>query len=107
MHREFRKLLEKATGQSEHVIAVNADIRKFSGFCGKVDSANVGLFIVEVYKKLIDECFPTAPFLKPTGDGLLIILPYRKDNLRKVATNTMNACLKALRDFPFFALIIL
>jgi len=102
MYSEFRNLLDYATGKPEHVIAVNVDIRGFSSFCRKVDSTNVGLFIVEVYEDLIDECFPNAPFLKPTGDGLLIVIPYAKTNLREVATDTMNACLKALNDFPSF-----
>jgi len=102
MRSEFRTLLDNAVGQLEHVIAVNLDIRGFSLFCRKVDSANVGLFIVEVYRDLIDECFPNVSFLKPTGDGLLAIIPYERDNLGEVANDTMNACLKALREFPSF-----
>jgi len=102
MCSEFRTLLDNAVGQLEHVIAVNLDIRGFSLFCRKVDSANVGLFIVEVYRDLIDECFPNVSFLKPTGDGLLAIIPYERDNLGEVANDTMNACLKALREFPSF-----
>jgi len=100
MHKEFKRLLENATGESERVIVVIIDIRGFSPFCKDVDSADVALFVRKVYTKLIDEYFPNASFFKSTGDGLLITVRYTEENLKEVATNTMISCLKALKDFP-------
>lgn len=102
MHRELKKLLEKATGFSEFIVAVNIDIREFSLFSMKVESSETAIFIKKVYKKLIDEYFPNASFFKPTGDGLLIILPYIEENLKEVVTNTIKSCLKILVDFGSF-----
>lgn len=102
MHREFKKLLEKAIGVSEFVIAVNIDIRGFSSFSMKVESSESAVFIKKVYKKLIDEYFPNASFFKPTGDGLLIILPYTEETLKEIVTNTIQACLAVLVNFGSF-----
>ena len=102
MHKELRTLLEKATGKSEFVIAINVDIRGFSSFSMNVESPEVALFIKKVYLKLIDEYFPNASFFKPTGDGLLVTVPYTEDTLQTVATESINACFRALADFPIF-----
>jgi len=103
--KELRGLLEKARGEQEFIIAVNLDIRGFSAFCKEVDSADVAIFIRNVYKKLIDEYFTDAPFIKPTGDGLLIvipIIPYTQENVKRTAANTIRTCLKALEAFGSF-----
>lgn len=102
MHREFRELLEKATGFSEFVVAINVDIRGFSPFSKTVESPEVAMFIKRVYMKLIDEYFSTASFFKPTGDGLLIIIPYTEENLDKVVNKTIMTCLHVLIDFGSF-----
>lgn len=98
----MRKLLEKAIGSSEFVIAVNLDIRGFSSFSMKVESSEAAVFLKKVYIKLIDEYFPTASFFKPTGDGLFIIIPYTEETLKEVVNNTVSACLKVLEDFGSF-----
>ena len=102
MHRTFRKLLENAIGVSEFIIAINIDIRGFSSFSKEVESPDVAMFIKRVYMKLIDNYFPNASFFKPTGDGLLIILPYSEKNLEKIARQTIASCLKILREFGAF-----
>ncbi|MFQ5868227.1 MAG: adenylate/guanylate cyclase domain-containing protein [bacterium] len=102
MHKVFRKLLEDATGVSEFIIAVNLDIRGFSLFSKKVESPDTAMFIKKVYMRLIDNYFPNASFFKPTGDGLLIILPYTEKDLQDVAENTINSCLKVLKEFGTF-----
>ena len=99
MHKEFRKLLEKATGLSEFVVAVNVDIRGFSSFSKTVESTEVAMFIKRVYMKLLDEYFSNVSFFKPTGDGLLIIVPYTEENLDNVVINTIKTCLRVLLDF--------
>jgi class 3 adenylate cyclase len=99
MHRQFRKLLEKATGSAEFVIAINVDIRGFSSFSKTVESTEVAVFIKKVYMKLIDNYFTNASFFKSTGDGLLIIIPYTEGNLEEVAVSTIKNCLQILEDF--------
>lgn len=99
MHREFRKLLEKAEGSSEFVMAINADIRGFTSFSTTVESVEVAVFIKRVYMRLVDEYFTDASFFKPTGDGLLLIVPYEEQSLKRTATSTVTRCLKAVRNF--------
>jgi|Deesub1362A_J573_1020465.scaffolds.fasta_scaffold06372_4 class 3 adenylate cyclase len=99
MHREFRKLLKKAIGFSEFVVVVNLDIRGFSSFSKTVESSEVAVFIKRVYMKLIDEYFSDASFFKPTGDGLLIIIPYGEEVLDEVVINTIRICFQILVDF--------
>lgn len=102
MHREFRKLLKQATGRSEFIIAVNADIRGFSTFCKDIESTDVAMYIKRVYLKMIDEYFQRAIFFKSTGDGLMLAIPYSEDNLSEVVRETINVCLKLHVDFPAF-----
>lgn len=102
MHREFRKLLEDATGLSEFVIVVNLDIRGFSSFSKQVESPDVAMFIKKVYVRLIDDYFPDASFFKSTGDGLLITIPYKGEDLKSNAEKTIDSCFRALTDFGAF-----
>lgn len=102
MHREFRKLLDKATAFSQFIIAVNIDIRDFSTFSLSADSSEAAIFIRKVYKKLIDEYFPGAAFFKPAGDGLLIFIPYLEDNLQVVLNDTIITCSKLMVEFGAF-----
>ncbi len=102
MHRDFRRLLEEATGLSEFVIAVNLDIRGFSEFSKTVDPLESAQFLKKVYMKLIDEYFSDKTFFKPTGDGLLIVIPYTEKNLEIVIKKTIISCLKVLVDFSSF-----
>jgi hypothetical protein len=87
MHKEFRKLLDKATGASELVIAINLDIRDFTSFSTTVDSLQSALY------------FKKCSFFKPTGDGLFIIVPFTEDNFIEVATCTIEDCLNLMEDF--------
>ena len=96
---KLRALLDNATGQPEHVVAVNLDVRGFSSFCERNDSTNVVVFIREVCKRLLDRYFRQAPFFKMTGDGLLIVIPCAGEP-GKVVTSTLDACLKAHEAFP-------
>jgi len=102
VHREFRKLLEQATGVSGFIIAVNIDVRGFSPFSMKVDSSETAIFIKSIYRKLIDGYFSDASFFKPAGDGLLIMLPYTEENLKEKASKSIATCLSVLKDFHSF-----
>ena len=99
MHREFLKLLEKATGVSEHVVAVNIDIRGFTPFCQSVESLDVATYIKKIYSKIITDYFENASYYKPTGDGLIITIPYDEENLREVANSTIDSCLDLIEKF--------
>lgn len=101
MDREFRTLLKDAEGRPQLVIAVNADIRGFSHFSSR-DSFEVALFIKKVYIKLIDEYFAEASFVKPTGDGLLVVFHYADSDYKAMIARTIRACLDVVKDFPSF-----
>lgn len=99
MHREFKKLLEGAKGVSELIVAVFIDIRGFSSFSKKTESLLVGVFIKQVYKRILDAYFPNSTFFKPTGDGLLIILACDESNVKDVVAKAIAACHKIVQDF--------
>ena len=102
MHKEFKRLLGSATGKSEHVIVVNLDIRGFSSFCKNVDSLDVATFITMVYSKILDEYFKNASYYKPTGDGLIIIIPYVNDNLKERVNSILEMCVNIVDNFSSF-----
>jgi hypothetical protein len=102
LHREFRSLLDSATGVHEFIIALNADIRGFSTFCREVQDPQAVLVIKKIYKKLIDEYFPDASFFKPTGDGLLIAMTCTETNAEQVIPQALITSLRVLKDFPKF-----
>jgi class 3 adenylate cyclase len=99
MSTELRKLLENAKGTTEHIIAIILDIRGFTPFCKEEESLNVANFIKRVYIRIMDDYFPKASFYKPTGDGLLIIVPYTSESLKDAVNNTMTSCLNLLENF--------
>lgn len=79
---------------------VNVDIRGFSAFSKQVDSTDVAMYVKRVYAKIIDEYFPGASFFKPTGDGLIVIVPFTEFDLPQAAEGTVSNCLKLVRNFP-------
>ena len=99
MHRTFRKLLEKATGESEYVIAANIDVRGFTEFGKKVESPDTAMFIKRVYMTIIDEYVPDTSYYKPAGDGLLVIIPYDEWTLKDHARDTVKWCLALHKKF--------
>ena len=99
MYQDFLKLLEKATGRSEYVIAVNLDIRSFTPICQKEDPLHVATYLKKIYSKIITGYFKNTSFYKPTGDGLIIIIPFTEEKLKKVARKTINSCLNLLENF--------
>lgn len=103
----LRALLDRAKGRSEHVIIAFCDIRGFSEFSSSKgrESTDVAMLIKRFYIKLLDEYFPTADFVKPTGDGLLLIFEYSVDDLGKIADRVIRGAAKCLEEFPgrFFA----
>jgi class 3 adenylate cyclase len=99
---EFRNLLDRARGQSQHVIVVFCDIRGFSVFSNSQgrESTDVAMLIKRFYISLLDNYFPNAQFAKPTGDGLVLVFEYTTETLHTVATTVMNGVFKCLADYP-------
>ncbi len=95
---EFRRKLEAAEGVSRQVIIVFADIRDFSRFSRDNDATDVGIYISRIYLQLMG-MFPSADFYKATGDGLMIIVPHDRGNLRDRAQEVVQACVKCVNDF--------
>jgi class 3 adenylate cyclase len=99
MHREFRALLDKAVGTSEYVVVLIIDVRGFSAFSTRVDSADAGLYIKKVYARIIDDFFPEASFFKPTGDGLLLTLPYTEETLDETVRQALERSFGLVQSF--------
>jgi class 3 adenylate cyclase len=102
VHNEFRELLHSAEGQSRRVVVVFLDVRGFSSFAGIAESTDTAEFLKSVYIKILDQYFPDAEFFKPTGDGLLILLGYDRDNLTEVVRNAIDKSVQLVKAFPAF-----
>lgn len=100
MLSRFLDSLVDAQGRSEFVIVVVVDIRGFSRFSTRHESPDIAMFIKRFYLRLINDYFPTASFVKPTGDGLLMTFRYDEKSLSEVAKVVIDACIKCLGDFP-------
>jgi class 3 adenylate cyclase len=96
----FRKLLDDVQGSSEFVIAVIFDVRGFTSFAMKVESAQTVAFLKRVYLETIDRYFGNASYIKPTGDGLLMAFPYDESNLRELTSSVVKSSLACVADFP-------
>jgi class 3 adenylate cyclase len=99
MHREFKKLLRYATGESGSVLAIFLDVRGFSEFSLTVDSADTAVYIKRLYAEILDKYFPRARYFKPTGDGLLIIEDYTERTLRSKVQATILSSFSLIEDF--------
>jgi class 3 adenylate cyclase len=99
MHQDFRKLLDNAVGATEHVIAIIVDIRGFSSFCRDKESFDVANYIKTVYANIIDNFFPETSYLKPTGDGLLIILKCPTKGIQEFIVAQVKKCLTLVQEF--------
>lgn len=100
--KKFLDSLSNAEGTSELVIAVFVDLRGFSDFSKREESPNVALFIKRFFLKIISDYFPSAEFVKPTGDGLLLIFKYKDDPevFKQVAQSVVDSCLEFLGHHP-------
>jgi class 3 adenylate cyclase len=100
MDNELRRLLENAKGTTEHIIAIILDIRGFTPFCKEIgESLDIANFLKRIYIRIIDEYFPNASFYKPTGDGLLIVIPYSEESPKDTVASTMKNCLNLVQNF--------
>jgi class 3 adenylate cyclase len=102
MHKELRKLLHSAEGQSRRVVVVFLDVRGFSSFAGIAESTDTAEFLKTVYIKILDDFFPDAAFFKPTGDGLLILLDYNRESLQPVVRAAVDKSIEIVEAFGEF-----
>lgn len=100
MHRQFRKLLDDAIGEAKFVVAANIDVRGFSDWSLRVDSAQTALYIKTLYARLIDEYFPDPAFATSTGDGLLVVIPFEQRDLEATVRTTISHCIEIVDRFP-------
>ncbi len=99
MHRLFREMLEDAKGESQRIIVVFIDIRRFSEFSQQCDSVDVAAFIRKVYMKIIDAYFSYAAFYKSTGDGLLFAIQWEDENLEEMSEKVIGSCINCHSEF--------
>jgi class 3 adenylate cyclase len=100
VHRTFKKLLPRASGHSEWVVAINADIRGFSSHMAG-DPAVTALYLRRVYGAILRDYFRGASFFKPTGDGLLVIIPFPEGRQRlAIAERLVDDSLRLVESFP-------
>ena len=100
MHRQLRKYLATATGQSAQVIVVFLDVRGFSSFAGMAESSDAAMFLRSAYSQVLDDYFPNAAFFKPTGDGLMVIEQFADDSLEKVLFTSIRSAVRLVENFP-------
>jgi class 3 adenylate cyclase len=100
VHQEFRELLHIAEGQAKRVVVVFLDVREFSTFAGIAESTDTAEFLKSIYLRILDQYFPEASFFKPTGDGLLILSSYERDNLKQALTGAVATSIKLVEEFP-------
>lgn len=100
MHRELRKLLKSAGGDSRFVVVVFLDIRGFSSFAKIAESSETAVFLKSAYGSIIDNYFSDASFFKPTGDGLLVVLDYEENTLQDVVRNAIATSIELVDGFP-------
>jgi class 3 adenylate cyclase len=102
MHKELLKLLHDAEGESRRVVVVFLDIRGFSSFAKIAESTDTAEFLKTIYIKILDDFFPDAEFFKPTGDGLLILLTYERENLTEVVQSAVGRSISIVEKFEEF-----
>jgi class 3 adenylate cyclase len=97
---DLREGLENAEGVSQYAVAVVADIRGFSDFSDDHESTDVATYVREVFIRLIDDYFPFATFYKSTGDGLMMMIHFNRDNILDLLKQTVEAAMRCVDEFP-------
>jgi class 3 adenylate cyclase len=100
MESEFKEKLRDADGQSRHVIVVFLDVRGFSSFAGIAESTDTAEFLKSAYLRILDDFFPDVEFVKPTGDGLLLIYGYDRESLAQSVQQAVDRSISLVEAFP-------
>lgn len=97
------KQLSRATSRPVSALVAFCDVRGFSNYSQKIDCADCGRFSIRYFQHLITENFKGASFVKPAGDGLLMVFPYNASDeaqLRERSIYVISTCFKVLESFP-------
>lgn len=101
MSNDLKELIRSATGRSERVVVVFLDVRGFTSFANFDESVNTAEFLKTVYVRILDDYFREPAFVKPTGDGLLILLRYHDDDsLKAVLELALRRSIELVEQFP-------
>ena len=100
METGFKDELRFAQGQSRHIVVVFLDVRGFSSFARIAESTDTAEFLKSAYLRILDEYFPDAEFVKPTGDGLLITFGYDRDSLTDAVRLAVERSVALVEAFP-------
>jgi class 3 adenylate cyclase len=85
------------------VLAVNADIRGFTNRMSG-DPAVTALYLRSIYSAILRDYFRGAAFFKPTGDGLLIVIPFPEGRRREaISERILGDSIRLVEDFPTLA----
>jgi len=57
------------------------------------------MYLAKLYPVLIDRWFKRRWFFKPTGDGLMLVRPFKEKELGALATETLASCLEIVDEF--------
>lgn len=97
-------LLEKlrdAHGESCQILAAFVDVRGFSSFARVAESVDTALYLRTMYTRVIDEYLQVPTFVKPTGDGLMLIRELGSDenDLVEQVRAWISGALELIGDF--------
>jgi class 3 adenylate cyclase len=100
MYRIIQRAMADAETRSDHILAVNLDVRGFSRFCKEVESLDAALFVKKAYTKILDCVFTDSDFHKLHGDGLIILYIYKEGQLKPMLNRVVELSVKAIDLFP-------
>jgi hypothetical protein len=93
----FLERLESAEGESRFVIGINLDIRGFSDWCR--DPAQSALYLKKLYAGLYADYFSAASMVKPTGDGLMVVIVTTEEDLEDLVVKTVADAKEIINSF--------
>lgn len=101
MYKTLKERISECETKSEWVIVVFIDVRGFTSFCGSHKTKEVALFIQKTYLKLLnEEYFDNILFSKPTGDGMVFVIPYNEENFKDKINEVILKSRQLIEDFP-------
>lgn len=99
MHRELKKLLRSATGESQKVVAIFLDVRGFSSW--SAESTEAADYLKSIYNTILSSHFVDPAYFKLTGDGMMVIYTFTDEkSLRATLRSTVAKSLALVKAFP-------
>jgi class 3 adenylate cyclase len=98
------ELLPSAGPRREEAIVTVIDIRDFSSLSRnpRVYPKDLVNVLKHFYRSLWEKYFVYADWLKPTGDGMILVFrtPERKMDLPELVERVVKSCLELCNDYP-------